>query len=132
MQIYYYYFYALYFMHIFKCYIQQVWDLYQKFVTHQFKFDASKIEALRFHPTKTVLAAASSNNNVRVYDLETKRFVTQLSGHLSTVTSLMFLSDDVLLTGGKDKVIKVWEGFDDVFRMSGEQQLCGNKLNNIK
>ena len=53
----------------------------------------------------------SKKNNINNYEL-----VFTLSEHKNPVTSIIQLSDEKLITGSKDKTIKLWDISDNIFR----------------
>ncbi|GIM03852.1 hypothetical protein Vretimale_8516 [Volvox reticuliferus] len=89
----------------------KVWDISGGFCTHHFQGGHGGV-VLRamFHPTKLQLFSAADDGSVRVWDLGSKKCLYELKAHFSAVTSLALCSDGwLLLTGGRDKVVVVWD-----------------------
>ena len=95
----------------------KVWDIIRKFCTHNLKDHTGLIQALEFHPSDLTLFASCDDHSVKRWDLRSSSVMKTYSSHVSTVTSIAFISqnhDDpnsekyYMLTGGRDSVILVW------------------------
>lgn len=69
---------------------------------------ADAVWAAAYNPDGSKFAAAGADTAVRVYDSRGKLLHT-LTGHSRAVTSVAFSDADTLVTGGGDKVLKVWD-----------------------
>src|SRR5262249_43047959 len=67
------------------------------------------VTQLAFHPAGRLLAGASLQNAVLVWDLDDQQLIFRLDGHLDKVTALAFSPDgNWLVTGGDDLTVRVW------------------------
>lgn len=55
-----------------------------------------------------LLAAASTDNYVRIFNLTTNTIKFNLSGHTDRVMKLKLVSSDILASGSLDKTVKLW------------------------
>jgi U3 small nucleolar RNA-associated protein 13 len=93
-----------------------VHDVDGGFATHSFKGGhEGLVTALAFQPhpvTVQRLVSGGSEGAVCVWDLLTQACVAKLTEHTAAVTCLLFSPDvggHTLLTGGRDKVLNVWD-----------------------
>lgn len=88
----------------------KVWDCKKQFCTHNFRGSNGMVTLLQFHSDPDALRLFSSAIDcaIRVWDLRTSRCIHVLEGHVSAVTCLGF-AGETLLSGGRDKVIHVWD-----------------------
>ncbi|MEO0685115.1 MAG: hypothetical protein AAFY76_08750 [Cyanobacteria bacterium J06649_11] len=57
-----------------------------------------------------MLATSSYNNDIKLWDLNTKQEIYTLKGHSGKVNSLVFSPDGkTLFSGSEDNTIKVWQ-----------------------
>ena len=67
------------------------------------------INAITFSPDDTLIATATSNNVVRLWNLETDKLVDTLAGHAATVNDIAFdTTGDVIVTASADGTAKIW------------------------
>ena len=67
------------------------------------------INAIDFSPDDSLIAAANSDNAVRLWALETGKLVERLAGHAATVNDVVFNPDgDVIVTVSADGTAKFW------------------------
>jgi WD40 repeat protein len=65
---------------------------------------------LAFSPSRMILASASSNMTVRVWDAISGAYITTLAGQHNTVYGLAFSSEgNLLASGSADKTICLWD-----------------------
>merc|ERR550534_2427740 len=85
----------------------KVYDTIKKYCTHNFKGASSAVSALKFHPDaeRLVLFSTYIDGEIRMWDLKTSKCMSILKGHLSAVTSLVFTSDQTMVSTGRDKVL---------------------------
>jgi WD40 repeat protein len=57
----------------------------------------------------TVLASASSDKSIKLWDLRTHTCLATLTGHSDRVFALALVSPTVLASGSLDKSIKLWQ-----------------------
>ncbi|KAJ2716563.1 Lissencephaly-1 [Coemansia spiralis] len=72
------------------------------------------ITAVRFHPQYTVLATASEDMTVKIWDSESGDFERTLKGHTKTVQGMAFdAKGAVLVTCSADLTLRVWDVADE-------------------
>eukprot|EP00116_Pleurobrachia_bachei_P002032 sb/3462294/ len=94
----------------------RVWDIEKNYCTHQFKGSVGVITLLEFRGLQ--LFSSADDLKVRVWCLDTSSPLFVLSGHVSPVTSLVFLRDDTVVSAGRDKVLIRWNLEGEGERMS--------------
>ena len=63
----------------------------------------------RFSPDGTVVATASGDKTVRLWDVDSGRRMLALAGHTDTVTSIDFSADgETVASGGADGTVRLW------------------------
>lgn len=81
------------------------------------------VTAVSFHPVYSILASASEDGTVRLWDYESGVFERTLKGHTATVNSLAFEpgTGKLLATASADLSIKLWlfESFECVKTLNG-------------
>ena len=71
---------------------------------------AGGIWSVSFSPNGNLLAAASANNIVELWDVATEQKIATLRGHTDSVTSVSFSPDGTLLASGSfDGTMKLWD-----------------------
>ena len=95
----------------------KIWDLINKYCTHNLRFPTSVVNAVKFHPSQMLLITASMDYLIRIWDLNNSKTIRVLNGHVSMITCLNFVDEDVLMSSGKDKVINFYKGFEKVSKM---------------
>ena len=80
-------------------------DLINTFLGHN-----STVNQIQYSPDGKILASASADNTIKIWNTETGQLITTLSGHTSSVNSIVFSQDQrLLISGGEDKNIKIWD-----------------------
>lgn len=70
----------------------------------------ARITALVFSPHDSLLASASEDNTVRLWEAHTGRQRACLRGHTAPVRTIAFSADGALLaSGGDDRTIRIWD-----------------------
>ncbi|MCC5616196.1 serine/threonine protein kinase [Nostoc sp. CHAB 5836] len=70
----------------------------------------SSVNALAISPDGYTLASASDDKIVKLWDLNSKKVLANLSGHSQAVKSVTFSPDgQILATASDDKTIKLWQ-----------------------
>ena len=70
----------------------------------------SHVYSVAFSPDSRMLASASRDSAVRVWDVADKREVYSLKGHRGAVFSVACASDGRrALSGGADRTVRLWE-----------------------
>jgi len=78
-------------------------------VLSEFRVHDGPITALAWHPTRPILATASADLSVRLWDIETARCLEELGGPTSAPISLAFSPSGRLLIAGGDDSGRLWE-----------------------
>jgi WD40 repeat protein/tRNA A-37 threonylcarbamoyl transferase component Bud32 len=101
-----------------------IWDLKSRTdrrPAHSLHVPGSPVRSLGFHPREPVLATATDDRVVKLWNLKNGRETMTLRGHTEPVSSLLFTPDGQrLVTAGGDGAIKVWnphEQQDGWFKM---------------
>ncbi len=70
----------------------------------------NRVQAAVYNPTGTILATASSDQTIKLWDVRKKKVLHTLEGHTGGVQSLAFTPDGKrLASAGLDHTIRVWE-----------------------
>ncbi|MEH2082934.1 MAG: serine/threonine-protein kinase [Nostoc sp.] len=70
----------------------------------------SSVNALAISPDGYILASGSDRKNIKLWDLNTKKVLANLSGHTQAVKSVTFSPNgQILATASDDKTIKLWQ-----------------------
>ncbi len=72
------------------------------------------IYEMQFSPSKKYMATASRDKTVKVWDAQSTKVLARIdkekyNGHVNSVNTLLWMSDDVLLTAGDDRSIILWQ-----------------------
>lgn len=55
------------------------------------------------------LASGSNDQTIKIWNLETERYIKTLRGHKSAVFCLQVTNNGILVSGSQDQTIKCWE-----------------------
>ncbi|MEY4567513.1 MAG: Chromosome partition protein Smc [Planctomycetota bacterium] len=85
-----------------------VWEadtgrLYMDLIGHK-----GEIRQVAWRPDGNVLASASLDGTVRFWEMVEGKQIKQINAHGGGATSLAFAQNGNLVTGGRDRVVKVW------------------------
>ena len=73
------------------------------------KGHSSGLRYVTFNPKEDILASSSDDNDIKLWDINTKQEICTLKGHSAKVNSLAFSPDGLTLySGSDDKTIKIW------------------------
>lgn len=85
-----------------------IWDATRLELLQNIKSD--DITALALSPQKDVLAIASNDKSIKLWDIASRRYRIPLVGHSAAVKCIAFNPDGTLLaSGGDDNTIKLWD-----------------------
>ncbi|KAJ3215849.1 Transducin (beta)-like 3 [Dinochytrium kinnereticum] len=106
----------------------KVWDVDHGHATHNFRGHAGVVSAVAFANAdrnkkkgkkRMLLASGSEDCKINIWDLLTKTLVATLESHVSVIRGLQFFADgERLVSGGRDKVMNVWNMEDLVGEMT--------------
>ncbi|MDO4575347.1 MAG: WD40 repeat domain-containing protein [Planctomycetia bacterium] len=85
-----------------------VFDVETKTLTETYHAGKGQFYALAISPDDQYLAVGGTDTNIYVVSLETGETVRQFSGHTKVVNSLVFLSNDQLVSGSQDGTLRIW------------------------
>ena len=67
------------------------------------------VEMIRFSPDESVMAVASWDGSIRLWDTASRHELARLSGHSATVSSVTFSADGTVFASGSwDGTVKLW------------------------
>lgn len=79
-------------------------------ILHQFHSGFQKIRSLDFNLSLNLLAVASNDNSVRLYNLNDYTFIQQIEAHTMGVGAVAISPDgETVITGSRDAHLKVWD-----------------------
>jgi len=68
------------------------------------------VNQVNFSPDGRLIASASFDKSVKIWDGKTGKFVTSLRGHVGSVYQVCWSSDNrLLVSGSKDSTVKIWD-----------------------
>lgn len=86
----------------------------------------SSVNAIAISPDGNTLASGGDDKNIKLWDLNTKKFLTSLLGHSQPVTSVAFSPNgQILATASDDKTIKLWhiETLEEICTLLGHSHI---------
>ncbi|CAI8588932.1 unnamed protein product [Vicia faba] len=96
----------------------KIWSMKQDTLIHDFREHSKEIYTVRWSPTgpgtnnpnkKLVLASASFDSTVKLWDVELGKLIYNLNGHRDGVYSVAFSPNgEYLVSGSPDKSIHIW------------------------
>ncbi len=82
----------------------------------------SDINSVAFSPKENILASASDDNSICLWDLETKAEIAILTGHSNSVKSVAFNPDGTIVASASDDcTVKLWDlnNCQEIYTFSG-------------
>lgn len=77
---------------------------------HTYIDHTEDINAVRFHPDGTCIAACSDDKKIKLWDIRSKRLIQHYDAHSAPVSSISFHpSGNYLLSTGHDGLVKIWD-----------------------
>jgi WD40 repeat protein len=78
----------------------------------------ASINSVAFSPKGEILASASDDKSIRLWDVNTRQVICIMSGHSQPVNSVAFSPDGkILASGSSDRTIKLWD-------LDTKQEIC--------
>ncbi len=74
-----------------------------------FEGHTNYVHSVAFSPDRTILASASSDKTVRIWNLSTGEIQKVLNGHTSDVWSVAFSPNNMVLASGGDDAVRFWD-----------------------
>ena len=72
--------------------------------------DERFIRSISFSPDGKLMAAGSEDQIIRVWDMDTMKIVSRLSGHEQDIYSIEFFNDGKMLASGSgDRTVRLWD-----------------------
>jgi WD40 repeat protein/serine/threonine protein kinase len=87
----------------------KIWDVETGQELKTLEGHGGDIYAVAFSPDGRWVAAGGEGSTVRVWDSHTGDLVRSFRGHTGLVSSLAFSADGRLISGSRDKTVKVWD-----------------------
>ena len=85
-----------------------LWDPITKSTEHTLIYDAD-ISDIAFFPDSSLLASASQNNKVQLWNINTLQPLAEFTGHTEAVQSVSFSpNNNILASASNDKTIRLW------------------------
>ncbi|KAI8449218.1 WD40-repeat-containing domain protein [Phakopsora pachyrhizi] len=94
----------------------QIFDLNSRAILRSFNDHKQPVHVARFSPHSSNILTCSDDSSVRLYDLATSKILRTFTGHSDYVRTGSFASPNLILSGGYDGTIKLW---DDRMEESG-------------
>ena len=70
---------------------------------------ADWVTSVAFNPANTKVISASRDRTARIYEAESGELDTTYTEHGAAVLAAAFLSDDIAVSGGKEKSVHLWD-----------------------
>jgi WD repeat-containing protein 61 len=86
----------------------KVWTLPDLKLITAFKLSESNIRTLSISPSGKQLAVGSSDQSIRIFDLNSLHQTAFWVAHQPSVFTLTWLNEHVILSGGRDALLKQW------------------------
>ena len=84
-------------------------DLETPEILQEFRVQNSRITGLARHPSKPIIATASEELEIRLWDLKTRKCVAKLRGSDREPTNLAFSPDGSRLAASGQNVTRIWD-----------------------
>jgi WD40 repeat protein len=95
--------------------------------------DTNKMDNINFSPNGNFIAGTAptekeklNKNSIEIYDVKLSKVVCKLEGHPAQISKVEFLNDSLILSGGHDSKVKLW----DVFKCEMIMEFVDCKNNN--
>lgn len=91
-----------------------IWNRDTGAVVHRLEGHKAKIMSVRASPDGAMIATASWDRRIGVWDVATGALIRWLTGHTSNINDIAFPSDDMLISASYDGTIREWRLADGV------------------
>lgn len=86
-----------------------VWDTKSLELIIYLPFDCGKIRRITSSTDGRIIFLACQDGSIRMIDAITFNEINQINSHKEGTTALAYLSEDLLLSGGKDAYLRLWD-----------------------
>ena len=85
-----------------------VWEAGTDREFHALEGHKTAVTAMSWRDDSNVLATASEDGTIAFWDMENGKRIKNITAHPGGATSLQFLHDGRLVSGGRDRAVKLW------------------------
>lgn len=87
----------------------RLWNLDSAELCMIYKGLNGTVESVVYNPNNGSVIGAGSSNEILIWDVHSGTIKMRLSGHLSSITSLVLHGNNHLLSSGLDKTVQIWD-----------------------
>ncbi len=86
----------------------RIWNILNNSLIKTFICHSSPLNQLAISPNQLMIASASNDFTSKVWNISSGECISTMYGHTNNARSVVFYSNDILITGSYDISIKVW------------------------